>query len=229
MLRPPSDGDEISPGGSTLDWLIQRYVSEMRTVRPTGPYAVLGYSAGGVVAFELARNLVAAGEVVQPLLLLDSQYPRGLSFLGAGFRLLRRLTLRLPRDRGPALLRRGLLKLDDVGFERTIRVLRRVRPGRYKGRVTLLLGRRSVVRWLGTAAGWGRIAEQLDVALLDAGHSGVLRTPEDREALAAFLTRCLVGCESRAEPQAGILAAAMEVGSVRSPPGPPPADQADVR
>jgi amino acid adenylation domain-containing protein len=229
VLRPPSDGDEISPGGSTLDWLIQRYVSEMRSVRPTGPYAVLGYSAGGVVAFELARNLVAAGEVVQPLLLLDSQYPRGLSFLGAGFRLLRRLTLRLPRDRGPALLRRGLLKLDDVGFERTIRVLRRVRPGRYKGRVTLLLGRRSVVRWLGTAAGWGRIAEQLDVALLDAGHSGVLRTPEDREALAAFLTRCLVGCESRAEPRAGILTTAMEVGSVRSPPGPPPGDQADVR
>jgi thioesterase domain-containing protein len=188
-----------------LDWLIRRYVAEMRTVRPTGPYSVLGYSAGGVVAFELARHLGSIGEVIKPLMLLDSQYPRFLFVLSLGFRLLRRLSLLLPRIRAPASVRRALLMLDDIGFERTIRALRFARLGRYKGRVTLILGRRSVVRWLGSAASWGRIAEEIEVLLVEAGHLGILRTPEQRAALAPVLIRCLKECESRAEPRAGIL------------------------
>ncbi len=48
------------------------YVEAMRRVQPTGPYHLGGWSFGGFVAFEMARQLRAAGERVGSLLLLDT-------------------------------------------------------------------------------------------------------------------------------------------------------------
>jgi acetoacetyl-CoA synthetase len=47
------------------------YVETLRTVQPTGPYAIAGYSFGALVAFEMARVLAARGEEVEWLGLLD--------------------------------------------------------------------------------------------------------------------------------------------------------------
>jgi amino acid adenylation domain-containing protein len=53
------------------------YVREMRRVQPAGPYRVGGASFGGVVAFEMAQQLDAAGESVALLALFDSSlHPR---------------------------------------------------------------------------------------------------------------------------------------------------------
>ena len=52
------------------------YLSEMRQVQPQGPYLFGGYSFGGVVAFEMAHQLHAAGEEVALLVLFDSDPPR---------------------------------------------------------------------------------------------------------------------------------------------------------
>ncbi|MFM0672959.1 acetoacetate--CoA ligase, partial [Paraburkholderia sediminicola] len=48
------------------------YVEQMRAVQPSGPYALVGYSFGGLVAFEIAQQLVAAGEKIELLCLLDT-------------------------------------------------------------------------------------------------------------------------------------------------------------
>lgn len=50
-------------------------LAAMRAVRPHGPYRLLGYSNGGVVAFEMARRLIEQGERVESLILLDSLCP----------------------------------------------------------------------------------------------------------------------------------------------------------
>ncbi|MEP7356667.1 MAG: thioesterase domain-containing protein, partial [Anaerolineales bacterium] len=47
------------------------YVAAMRAVRPKGPYRLAGLCHGGVVAFEMARQLAAAGEQVAGLYLVD--------------------------------------------------------------------------------------------------------------------------------------------------------------
>jgi surfactin synthase thioesterase subunit len=39
----------------------------MRNVQPTGPYRLVGYSYGAVIAFEMACQLQAAGEQVHSL------------------------------------------------------------------------------------------------------------------------------------------------------------------
>jgi amino acid adenylation domain-containing protein len=50
------------------------YIIEMRKVQPEGPYFIGGYSFGGLVAFEMARQLQADGQEVAFLGLVDT-YP----------------------------------------------------------------------------------------------------------------------------------------------------------
>jgi thioesterase domain-containing protein/acyl carrier protein len=52
------------------------YLVELRRVQPSGPYLLGGFSGGGITAFEMARELVAAGEEVALLALLDTSLPR---------------------------------------------------------------------------------------------------------------------------------------------------------
>jgi acetoacetyl-CoA synthetase len=48
------------------------YVAAIREAQPSGPYALAGYSFGGLVAYEMARRLRAGGEQVELLALLDT-------------------------------------------------------------------------------------------------------------------------------------------------------------
>jgi amino acid adenylation domain-containing protein len=56
----------------TLPGLAASYVAAMRRVQPEGPYVVGGWSFGGFAAFEMARQLRAAGETVAKVVLLDT-------------------------------------------------------------------------------------------------------------------------------------------------------------
>ena len=51
------------------------YIEAMKTVQPHGPYALGGLCSGGVVAFEMAQQLRAKGEVADVVALLDSRAP----------------------------------------------------------------------------------------------------------------------------------------------------------
>jgi thioesterase domain-containing protein len=65
----------LEPGEPVLpdvEAIAARYLEEIRGVQPRGPYLLGGHSAGGVIAFELARRMIAAGEAVDALLLLDA-------------------------------------------------------------------------------------------------------------------------------------------------------------
>jgi thioesterase domain-containing protein len=54
-------------------------VEEILSVRPEGPYLLGGHSAGGVVAYEMAQQLLAQGRKVPLLLLLDTGSVQGAS------------------------------------------------------------------------------------------------------------------------------------------------------
>ncbi|KHN94792.1 polyketide synthetase PksP [Metarhizium album ARSEF 1941] len=58
--------------------LTTAYLTEMRRRQPAGPYIVGGWSAGGISAYDAAQRLVADGESVDGLILLDSPRPIGL-------------------------------------------------------------------------------------------------------------------------------------------------------
>ncbi|MEP7124851.1 MAG: amino acid adenylation domain-containing protein [Byssovorax sp.] len=56
----------------SLEEMAAAYVSEVRAVQPHGPYLIGGGSSGGIVAWEMAQQLRAAGEEVALLALIDT-------------------------------------------------------------------------------------------------------------------------------------------------------------
>ncbi|WP_244131951.1 non-ribosomal peptide synthase/polyketide synthase [Burkholderia plantarii] len=56
----------------SVEAMSRDYIEAMRRVQPRGPYRVLGWSMGGLVAFEIACQLQAMGERVDFLGMLDS-------------------------------------------------------------------------------------------------------------------------------------------------------------
>ena len=53
------------------------FIEEIRRVQPRGPYTLAGICMGGAVAYEMARQLHAAGEQMATLILLDTPAPTG--------------------------------------------------------------------------------------------------------------------------------------------------------
>ncbi len=76
------NGDAGLP--ASLEAMARTYVERIRAIQPTGPYNLLGWSFGGLVAQEMAAQLEAAGETVATLTLIDA-YPlrRGTMTSGA--------------------------------------------------------------------------------------------------------------------------------------------------
>jgi thioesterase domain-containing protein/acyl carrier protein len=66
---------EVAQDYPRVEDLAASYVAEVRAVQPEGPYFLGGLSFGGVVAFEMAQQLYAAGQEVALLVLFDTPTP----------------------------------------------------------------------------------------------------------------------------------------------------------
>jgi acyl-CoA synthetase (AMP-forming)/AMP-acid ligase II/thioesterase domain-containing protein/acyl carrier protein len=51
------------------------YIREIQTIQPKGPYYIGGYSFGGIIAYEMAQQLLSQGEKVNILAMLDTSRP----------------------------------------------------------------------------------------------------------------------------------------------------------
>ncbi|HEU4329130.1 MAG TPA: amino acid adenylation domain-containing protein [Roseiflexaceae bacterium] len=60
---------------NTIEAMAERYLRAMRAVQPHGPYALGGWSIGGVVALEMAQQLARGGERVALLAVIDGDLP----------------------------------------------------------------------------------------------------------------------------------------------------------
>jgi FkbH-like protein len=68
----------LSPGepmARSVEEMARTYVKEMIAVQPQGPYHLLGWSYGGALAFEMARQVHAAGGKVGLLSFMDAVAP----------------------------------------------------------------------------------------------------------------------------------------------------------
>ncbi|MCJ1476563.1 hypothetical protein MMC13_005229 [Lambiella insularis] len=61
------------------------YLAEIKRRQPHGPYLLGGWSAGGVLALEVTRQLAIQSEAVSRLILIDSPCPIGLEALPSSF------------------------------------------------------------------------------------------------------------------------------------------------
>ena len=73
-LQTPGPNGAGHPG--SIEGLASLYIQAIRTVQSRGPYRLGGWSMGGLVAYEMARQFEAAGEQVAFVALFDSYTPR---------------------------------------------------------------------------------------------------------------------------------------------------------
>jgi thioesterase domain-containing protein len=95
-----------------IESIAEHCIKEIRRLQPTGPYRLAGFCIGGIVAFEMAQQLIAAGEEPPLLALIDTWHPAS-----------------IPKIRGaPAALRPLIFLFQGLG--RHLRALLTLPPSR---------------------------------------------------------------------------------------------------
>jgi thioesterase domain-containing protein len=79
-------GEEMSE--PTVESIAAKYIEEIQSVQPTGPYYLGGYCLGGTIAFEIAQQLRRAGDSVALLALLETYNLKGAPPLSFALRLI---------------------------------------------------------------------------------------------------------------------------------------------
>lgn len=193
-----------SPGLDGRDWptssirdMALRYAGEIVRAHP-GPYLIGGTCMGGMVAFEIARELAARNLKVALLALIDSRLPSR-----AAMDVLRneaRDLLRIPRW----FLMRCLNRTTNVrslpGYRRFVanmnsRALRRYRPQFYPGKVTVITTSDTPQRQGDRRTGIVRFARESEMISVPGTRTGLFMPPAV-DALAGALRQYIEQAEA---------------------------------
>jgi amino acid adenylation domain-containing protein len=63
------------PAQVSIESMARDYLAEIRQIQPEGPYSLCGWSMGGLIAFEMGRQLDAIGQNNTNVIMLDSGCP----------------------------------------------------------------------------------------------------------------------------------------------------------
>lgn len=207
-------GFETQPGPyRTIEELAARYLEEIRPVQPQGAYLLGGLSLGGKIAFEMAQQLVRAGEEVALVAMIDTQERpdirsadpgrhrarlrsmgpiEGLTYVARGTG--KRISRSAKRGLIKYHLRRGRPLPDTLGLRNLYfypmhaEANRAYTPEAYPGRVAVIASEGKTRLHEET---WGRLAEGgFSVDEIATPHAGLLKPPHDVE-VAGHLQRLL--------------------------------------
>ena len=189
--------------------LTRGFIAELRRIRPQGPYLIAGFSAGGVLAVDLACALEAEGEAVRLILLDAYLHPRRPSpgavahwGLAQARTLLEPGTLRARGRRAAAELRKLVRRMapgappdwiprSQMAFAASMmRAGAAYRPGRFRGPTLMVkAGERDAIDRLFDAdgeLGWsGALAGEVVHASAPGGHHDIMREPAVAETALA--------------------------------------------
>ncbi len=177
---PPRGLDGRQPAQTSVEAMADFAIGQMRTIQPAGPYHLVGFCGGGVLAFEVARQLRSQGEEVGLLALVDSPMPARwagmLEDLGAPKERWRLVQERVYAITLNALRMPRLRRLKGVG-ESHRWALWSYRPRPLDGRI-LLINPRDDPRVRRSERNWRPLArEGVDVALLPGKHGDLVKEP----------------------------------------------------
>jgi len=145
-------------------------LEQIRRFREQGPYLLVGYRAGGAIAFEIARQLMERRQKVALLALVCSPFPTAYRRWATAVRFVKRLVERGPRGSasGPyaALAESSSARLASVNRA----ALRRYRPGAFAGRLDLFI---PSINWREAARTslWRTVAQEVREHVCSAGNA----------------------------------------------------------
>ncbi len=189
--------DGIDEPLESIEEMAEFHLNAIREVQPHGPYILIGYSLGGLVALEMAQRLLAAGETIKLLAMLDA-YPhmRCLS-LGQRARLIARQAKRGLHSLGNLSGVEPYQPLAGVSLTPAMQRVRdssylaltRYGPRFYPGKIKFVRAEISSGFPDDAAAVWSRLAGKFEVETVPGDHLGMIAT--HYEKLAAVLSRYL--------------------------------------
>lgn len=210
-LQCPGVDGVREPLTSAAD-MAREYVAAIQLAFPHGPYALGGWSVGGVLAYEMAQQLRQAGQRVSLLALLDSGvlyawallsalYPKGETGLFEMLRLpsaqqlaefrRRCAPARLIPEHADDLLAGRILRL----FAANIRAVIQYQARPYPGPVTLFRAREALVKERSNPyREWTRLCEQVVLHEVPGNHLTMIHEPHV-SGLAECLRQCLAAAE----------------------------------
>lgn len=74
-LQPPALGGKEDLVFAQIEDMAAHFIQEIQTLQPNGPYSLLGHSGGGLVAYEVARQLEEQGHDVAFVGMIDTFAP----------------------------------------------------------------------------------------------------------------------------------------------------------
>jgi|SRR5579859_1987099 len=142
-LRPPENCS-----GMKARELAAVYIERLQAVQPQGPYCLSGYSAGAVLALEMAIQLRARGESVGLVALLDPLFIRYTRFEHLSYIGLQRACAVVEKilPWKPRLLQILSAMFQDKGLDRHLEALVGYTPGHYPGELVFYQARWSICR-----------------------------------------------------------------------------------
>ncbi len=205
---------------SRVEEMAVEYVSAMRTIQPAGPYHLGGWSMGGVIAYEMAQQLLAQGQEVRLLALLDTTIPNNAAnrdYVEEGEDTGREYGLEItleeldqlgPEQQLPYLWQHvqklGLLQIDTPleVVQQILEDLKRLFHAHitlgseyavrpYPGKITLFRPSEVPVQ-VQTAEdrGWGKLVREVEVHYVPGHHHSMVKEPQV-QVLAQKLRECL--------------------------------------
>lgn len=197
--------DGTEPVLKRVDDMVNVYVRDLRAFQPHGPYFLGGYSFGGYVALEMAKQLLADGEDIGALILVDT-YVHGQQSLWQRFS-----SLPLKQKVGYvskklSRYKKGIRRrIEFLFLPPAVKEVRRscvaaeesYKPSLYSGKITLFRARERGLRGLeDSGGGWEQFAGGgLEVHEFDGDHGNILNEPAVK-ILAEKLCACLDGRNS---------------------------------
>lgn len=198
LQAPVQDGKQIP--FTQIEDTAARYIKEIQTLQPSGPYLLGGFCIGGVIAFEMAQQLVAQGEQVALLALFDSfaSFPSSLrERISLHFGYFLRLE---PQEKVTYLLTRLVRRIKLLAktiqkFYPSINSHKAspYTPRVYSGRVTLFRASKQLpITYHLPDLGWGKLArEGVEVHHIPGAHTDIVLNEPSVSILAEELQACI--------------------------------------
>ena len=192
--------DGLEEPCASIEEMAAFHVDAIKSIQPHGPYALVGYSLGGLVALEMARLLAATDESTDLLVMIDSypplQYAPLAQQLGVYARRVTHRASRLPRPRGSAEQAKESRSLG-IAFtpamqrvqECAVKALRDYRPRYYRGRIRFIRAGTSLHFPRDPAKVWTKFADRFEVETAPGDHHELLTIYS--ESLAGVISRYL--------------------------------------
>jgi thioesterase domain-containing protein len=205
FFHPGSEGEEIR--FKNVEEMARDYLDKVLTLWPAEPYYLIGFSYGGILAFEMSLQLQNAGHKVPFLVLIDSISPLAHEpvkpqcnfFQTIRINYLRPVRIKLKRRRKLLICKFYILlnkaipvqRRKDYMYIKYINMARRYSPGKFEG--DILLFRTTENPSSAKYLGWETLVNNIRMIEIDGKHLEIFIGKDRSDILKAEIEKHLTG------------------------------------